>query len=182
MAKEPRFSRRALSEAMIRAIGKFPENTSPIMRNLSFMPSFYAGTGYVFLQLKVEGITDYEGKYRPKRRAMLEIACGAAKNKFPHLKKVVGIAIDAPKFTDTNSEDFILMDCENWPDDLRAHYEKANEGIDFFNSSTLTRHEMKVTEFPVIEKSPPRRSEKEKIGRNDKCPCGSGKKYKKCCL
>jgi uncharacterized protein YecA (UPF0149 family) len=22
---------------------------------------------------------------------------------------------------------------------------------------------------------------KEKIGRNDPCPCGSGKKYKKCC-
>lgn len=21
-----------------------------------------------------------------------------------------------------------------------------------------------------------------KIGRNDKCPCGSGKKYKQCCL
>jgi len=21
----------------------------------------------------------------------------------------------------------------------------------------------------------------EKIGRNDPCPCGSGKKYKKCC-
>ena len=21
-----------------------------------------------------------------------------------------------------------------------------------------------------------------KIGRNEKCPCGSGKKYKKCCL
>jgi uncharacterized protein YecA (UPF0149 family) len=21
-----------------------------------------------------------------------------------------------------------------------------------------------------------------KIGRNDRCPCGSGKKYKKCCL
>lgn len=21
-----------------------------------------------------------------------------------------------------------------------------------------------------------------KIGRNDKCPCGSGLKYKKCCL
>ena len=23
---------------------------------------------------------------------------------------------------------------------------------------------------------------KEKIGRNDPCPCGSGKKYKKCCM
>ncbi|MBX7226596.1 MAG: SEC-C domain-containing protein [Chitinophagales bacterium] len=21
-----------------------------------------------------------------------------------------------------------------------------------------------------------------KIGRNDSCPCGSGKKYKKCCM
>jgi uncharacterized protein YecA (UPF0149 family) len=24
--------------------------------------------------------------------------------------------------------------------------------------------------------------DKMKIGRNDPCPCGSGKKYKKCCL
>jgi uncharacterized protein YchJ len=23
---------------------------------------------------------------------------------------------------------------------------------------------------------------KNKVGRNDPCPCGSGKKYKKCCL
>jgi len=23
---------------------------------------------------------------------------------------------------------------------------------------------------------------RQKIGRNDLCPCGSGKKYKKCCL
>lgn len=23
---------------------------------------------------------------------------------------------------------------------------------------------------------------KEKVGRNEACPCGSGKKYKKCCL
>jgi preprotein translocase subunit SecA len=25
-------------------------------------------------------------------------------------------------------------------------------------------------------------SESKKVGRNDPCPCGSGKKYKKCCL
>ena len=24
-------------------------------------------------------------------------------------------------------------------------------------------------------------SEQPKVGRNDPCPCGSGKKYKKCC-
>ena len=27
----------------------------------------------------------------------------------------------------------------------------------------------------------PRRNEGPKVGRNDPCPCGSGKKYKKCC-
>jgi uncharacterized protein YecA (UPF0149 family) len=26
------------------------------------------------------------------------------------------------------------------------------------------------------------RGEAPKVGRNDPCPCGSGKKYKKCCL
>jgi uncharacterized protein YecA (UPF0149 family) len=26
------------------------------------------------------------------------------------------------------------------------------------------------------------RRESPKVGRNDPCPCGSGKKYKKCCL
>jgi hypothetical protein len=25
-------------------------------------------------------------------------------------------------------------------------------------------------------------AKKEEIGRNDVCPCGSGKKYKRCCL
>ena len=30
-------------------------------------------------------------------------------------------------------------------------------------------HTQKVREYP-------------KIGRNDKCPCGSGKKYKNCCM
>jgi len=27
----------------------------------------------------------------------------------------------------------------------------------------------------------PQRRETQKVGRNDPCPCGSGKKYKKCC-
>jgi preprotein translocase subunit SecA len=27
----------------------------------------------------------------------------------------------------------------------------------------------------------PQRRKTKKVGRNDPCPCGSGKKYKKCC-
>ena len=31
------------------------------------------------------------------------------------------------------------------------------------------------------ELNPPQPAHSEKVGRNDPCPCGSGKKYKKCC-
>jgi|RhiMethySRZTD1v2_1073278.scaffolds.fasta_scaffold362176_2 SEC-C motif-containing protein len=34
----------------------------------------------------------------------------------------------------------------------------------------------------TIQRPLPPRSEPAKIGRNDPCPCGSGKKYKFCCL
>jgi preprotein translocase subunit SecA len=32
----------------------------------------------------------------------------------------------------------------------------------------------------VAEKAQPVKRESKKVGRNDPCPCGSGKKYKKC--
>lgn len=32
-----------------------------------------------------------------------------------------------------------------------------------------------------VQKKPVRKTASEKVGRNDACPCGSGKKYKKCC-
>ncbi len=34
---------------------------------------------------------------------------------------------------------------------------------------------------PADIKAKPRTAEGAKVGRNDPCPCGSGKKYKKCC-
>ena len=35
---------------------------------------------------------------------------------------------------------------------------------------------------PKPEIQSPAKREADKVGRNDACPCGSGKKYKKCCL
>lgn len=98
MAKEPRFHRRMLSEHIENAIKTFPETPERLVRKLSYMPSIYTDKGYVFLQLKAIGLSKSEEEYREKRKAMLEIACGAAKNKFRQLNTVVGIAIDAPKY------------------------------------------------------------------------------------
>ena len=39
-----------------------------------------------------------------------------------------------------------------------------------------------TTLFEPADREQPFRRPDEKIGRNDPCPCGSGKKYKKCCM
>jgi hypothetical protein len=179
MAKEPRVSRRGISDAMMQAIRNFPPHEGGgIMRNVSFIPSFFEGTGYVFLQISVKNIVDYDNDYRPKRRALLTVACGAAKIKFPSLKKVVGIAIDAPRYAENrNSEDFALLYCDNWTEEDRNHYQEINRELRFFQTNKIKIHERHISEFPDAELH--RRG---KVGRNDPCPCGSGKKSKRCCL
>lgn len=39
-----------------------------------------------------------------------------------------------------------------------------------------------LSDLEKILNEPPPESPQPKIGRNEPCPCGSGKKYKKCCL
>ncbi|MFS0646478.1 YecA family protein [Siminovitchia sp. 179-K 8D1 HS] len=48
-----------------------------------------------------------------------------------------------------------------------------------YTSDELFEQEKKL--LKPIPTSPTKPEEKKKIGRNDPCPCGSGKKYKKCC-
>jgi hypothetical protein len=103
-------------------------------------------------------------------------------NKFPHLVKVIGIGIDAPKFSeDTNAEDFILLPCATWTQEVRAYYEEQNKDWNFFGTSNLRRNSDRVTRF-VPPPRPSKPATPGKTGRNDRCPCGSGLKYKRCCL
>jgi SEC-C motif len=178
MAKEPRFARRALAERIINAIRNFPYDQEGVVRSVSFMPSFYQDKAYIFLQLRWPESTagDYDTVYRPRRRGALEIACGVARNKFPHLKKVIGIAIDAPRDKPINSEDFILMDGDEWPDERRRTYEEANKDLKFFETNTLQKGIIHVKNFPDADNA----ATSVKIGRNAKCPCKSGKKFKRC--
>ncbi len=176
MVREPRFARRALSNKMRDNVINFPD-TSGLTRHVSLMPSFYPDVSYVFFQLRAPEEIRRQPDYLDKRRTLLEIACGAARNKFPHLNKVIGIGMDAPKFAgDTNSEDFILMPCDEWSDETQSHYQDLNQDWRFFETPQLQRYEHTVTQFV-----PPKQPDVlEKVGRNEACPCGSGKKYKKC--
>ena len=71
----------------------------------------------------------------------------------------------------------LLMNMRKQKDLRRAETAKiTNAALQAINSvdggqSTLENHEVNRT---VVREEP-------KIGRNDPCPCGSGKKYKNCC-
>lgn len=135
MVKEPRFVRRGLSEMMLTAVHRFPD-MGAFTRQVTFLPSFEPNAGYVFLQLRVPEEFRTEADFREKRQTILEIACGAAKNKFRDLVKVIGIGVEAPKFSGgTVAGDFLLMPCEAWPDERKIYYEDLNREWNFFSTS-----------------------------------------------
>jgi hypothetical protein len=148
MVKEPRFVRRGLAEKMLNAVERFPDQTNQFTRHVTLLPSYVPNVSYVLLQLRVPEAFRAQPEYRATRQAMLEIACGAAKNKFPHLTKVIGIGVDAPKFAGgTNSEDFILMPCGSWTDEMRSYYEAANKELNFFGTPQLQQFNERLTQF-----------------------------------
>lgn len=181
MVKEPRFIRRGLADKMLTAVERFPDRPSQFTRQVTFLPSYQPNVAYVLFQLRAPEDFKAQPDYREKRQTLLEIACGAAKNKFPHLTKVIGIGIDAPKFAGgTNAEDFILMPCATWTDETRAYYEAENEPWNFFGTPALQQFKDRVTQFVPPPRTAPASKASPKVGRNDPCPCNSGRKFKKC--
>jgi len=51
-----------------------------------------------------------------------------------------------------------------------------HESVSAFDKKALTNNKSDQT-----PKAQPMKAEEKKVGRNDPCPCGSGKKYKQCC-
>jgi hypothetical protein len=62
---------------------------------------------------------------------------------------------------------------------LREEYEPIEDGF-YPDHSALLFDELERPELPGAKQEPVVVGPK--IGRNDPCPCGSGKKYKKCCM
>lgn len=175
MAKESRFMRRHLSSIFLKSVAEFPENCGDFIRKVSGGYSEDLDNSYVFLQLKSKDLENLTDEVREKRIKLLEIACGTFKNKFPKAKKIIGICINAPKFSTNTAEDFVLLNCEHWSNEDKLYYQEANEGWNFWQTEDFKISHFKIREYPQIRQS-------KKVGRNATCPCGSGKKYKKCCM
>jgi len=63
------------------------------------------------------------------------------------------------------------------PDKLEANHPAAAGIADAMNNASEQSHEAGES----AESEGTFRREEPKVGRNDPCPCGSGKKYKQCC-
>lgn len=57
---------------------------------------------------------------------------------------------------------------------LQQRYEVVDDGEDWLETTDWSWMEQESVQQPYLRAAP-------KVGRNDPCPCGSGKKYKKCC-
>ena len=64
-------------------------------------------------------------------------------------------------------------------EDVELAFEMRSERSTVRN---LGLHDSLEESFETENLLPEQRKTEEKIGRNDPCPCGSGKKYKKCCM
>ncbi len=150
MAKEPRVSRRALSEALLESIREFSTRNEEGMRHAACHSSYYDDRMYVFFQLSLPPNVDYEKDYRPLKRGLLDIACGVVKNKYPDLKKIIGITVDLPELNQHISEDFILLNCEDWTEEKSEYYRKLNKetGLNVFESNNQRLREDIIHEFP----------------------------------
>ncbi len=87
-------------------------------------------------------------------------------------------------YLDDDDEDFDDEDDEDFDDDEDEDFDDE-EDEDFDDEDH--ENELDETEEPAEaglswERLRPFQKEDAPVGRNDPCPCGSGKKYKKCCL
>ena len=62
-------------------------------------------------------------------------------------------------------------------DQFERHFERKREADERAKKGLPGEDEAPLP--PPVE---PIRKDKTDIGRNDPCPCGSGKKYKQCCM
>jgi uncharacterized protein len=85
------------------------------------------------------------------------------------------LSLLSPILAFTGASDWSGHDCES--SERKLLHERIVANVQAIHGFWLARRSAEARKAaPPIRRSGPR------VGRNDPCPCGSGKKYKKCCL
>ena len=174
MAMEDRLSRRMFSKAMLTSISRCEPDQ---IRTTAFLSKITPNLMYIFLQ--VDNLRDKTyTEYIERRRTLLASYINFAKAKCTtenlQIDKFVGIAIEPPKHRRVSGNELVYAEFKDWPESEQKIWEteRIKHGV-FRRPIREWNH--------AIEKEWPDSDMPRKIGVNEKCPCGSGKKYKKCC-
>ena len=131
--------------------------------SIAFIISDVVDLGYEELLPEIKQLTDLgivdlfiTGSYRDMERDIVKPAIGKSKNFF--------------------EKD--IFEKYNELGHLEAQAEDSTPHSELFN--VMSNREISNNNFPYHKPFTP--VNKPKVGRNDPCPCGSGKKYKKCCM
>jgi len=74
--------------------------------------------------------------------------------------------------------------CESFfdEDDLEVRFTIPYEAADLFEANESPGPDTSAGDSLLFQAAGPSLPRRPKVGRNDPCPCGSGKKYKRCCI
>lgn len=174
MAAESRLRRRSLGETLVEAV----QTTTANQRRVRVIPSQRDHEPmYVFLLFPwFDGKSEDEN--RAVRRHFLEACIYVARMKYRGALDVVGIATESGVDHERRSEDALYFNAREWSaeDDERAVSYQRDLGI-LVGERSLSKH---VVEYPVDELAQTDPLSLPKNPRNKPCPCGSGRKYKRC--
>ena len=177
MAREPRWKRSHYSQIFTNML----ETTLATQKRLHVLqPTEPGDPYYIFFLFPLPNLPSvtYE-HYREVRRGFLEACCKIVRLKYPDATDIVGIATESGLKNDGRSEDAIHFDGRFWNADLEKNAAELQAELGILGNPT--HRNIHITEYPEIEKNSGPAAKRE-YPWNMPCPCGSGKKYKRCCL
>lgn len=171
LASEGRVRRRMLAKTLL-ALLKLPPAYDRAARIVE--SSNQHSPYYVFVTFRRPHNRTYE-EYRRARASLLRAYCLVTRLKFSCARYVVGIATEPLSSDTARSEDMAVVDGSTWNEELAAEALKYQEDLGLLTE--IRKQPFHEPEYPYKHDQ----SFAKGRNRNQKCPCGSGGKYKKCC-
>ncbi len=180
MALEPRFARLFLTATMLERCS----HHAPGVVNYRVVASpTHADTLYAFVF--VPNSFDDPAEYRCTRQDYLRQYCFLVAYKRRAFRRVLGIATESGD-EPYRTFDILTFEASQWTPEADAIAREIQSELGVSGEATVHTLASDPPAPPAPRRNQPVREElhrrEGKVGRNDPCPCGSGKKFKKCCL
>lgn len=149
MALEGRFRRRALGKAVLGAMQEGMKGDKFFRAMVGKEGGPNSDTGFFFLTMARKDFMEEGGydEYRQFRMLHASTYAQAMLMRNPYLKRIVGIATEPPGQGRGSSEDFVMMEQDNWTDEQRAQVADLCKNLNIMQSAMKEWHNNEP-EFP----------------------------------